>query len=111
MKIVLACLVMCYGLAMETRPAEACRLMGAGTISCGKWTTDRRDPKSTLALLDASWVVGFLSGIGWVGQNGDDPLRGLDGEAVWAWIDNYCKANPLDSLDTAAVRFYFAHPH
>ena len=46
--------------------------------------------------MNEQWVTGFLSGIGFVGEDGADPLKGLDGNAVHAWIDNYCHAHPLE---------------
>jgi hypothetical protein len=50
------------------------------------------------------WVVGFLSGlsVGFLtGVNADDDvgfLSGQDADGIYAWIDNYCKANPLEKL-------------
>jgi hypothetical protein len=54
---------------------------------------------------------GFLAGIGYMGQPGFDPLRGLDAHAVIVWVDNYCQARPLDHLLDAAEAFVTAHPH
>jgi hypothetical protein len=50
--------------------AQAYMALGPGTRSCGTWTKDRRDDP-TAALMHASWVLGFLSGIGYIGI--DDP--------------------------------------
>jgi hypothetical protein len=99
--------------------ARAYKLIGAGTSSCGAWTAHRRayqpGGSATLGhqgeLEDAQWVLGFLSGMGFVHKNDDDPLDGVDGEGVLAWIDNYCRANPIKALDDATTAFYFAHPH
>ena len=86
--------------------------MGVDTNSCGSWTAARRTPTQIPALLDETWVQGFLSGVGAEGaQHGDNPLNGTDGEAVQAWIDNYCGAHPLDDISVAAVAFFFAHQH
>lgn len=102
--------------------AEAYALVGSGLVSCGTWTADRRayerpgpaTHSSQSELQDAAWVVGFLSGIGFMGElsnNGADPLDNVDAEGVWAWIDNYCQAHPIDNIATAAEAFYFTHPH
>jgi hypothetical protein len=109
MRTVLACLVV-VALGMHT-DAEAFRVVGVGTSSCGTWTVHRRALTSPEWFTDSAWVAGFLSGIGFVGEGGDDPLHGLDANAVDAWIDNYCQANPLDDIETAAEHFYRAHPH
>ena len=48
------------------------------------------------------WLLGFLTGTadlaatpGVIEPGKLDPLRGVDAEAVWAWVDNYCHAHPL----------------
>jgi hypothetical protein len=61
------------------------------------------------------WVLGFASGVAegyHLGTNrkGFDPLTGIDAQGVWAWIDNYCRTHPLDSVQTAAANFVLAHP-
>ena len=56
------------------------------------------------------WVVGYLSGVGAVDVAGYDPLNGMDAEGVFAWIDNYCRAHPLDKIEKAAATFVAAHP-
>jgi hypothetical protein len=109
MRTVLACLVMLV-LGLSAQVACAYEALGPGVISCGTWTAERRTPNAITAVMAESWVLGFLSGIGFVGQSGSDPLHGSHAEAVSAWIDNYCKANPLDSVGKAATMFYFAHP-
>lgn len=88
-------------------PAEAFNLIGQGTQSCGTWTATRRAGK---AFGFEQWVLGFLSGVGWIGP--DDPMLGTDAEGVWAWIDNYCRAHPIDPLANAAGQFDIVHhPH
>ena len=39
-----------------------------------------------------------------------DPLQGLDGFAVWAWMDNYCRVNPLHEVANRAESFIYQHP-
>jgi hypothetical protein len=90
--------------------AQTYNLIGSGTGSCGTWSADRRQPPP-VAFQDEQWVLGFLSGIGFVGDGGDNPLNGVDAAAVWGWMDNYCQAHPLESIATAAKNFYQVHPH
>ena len=85
--------------------------IGVGASSCGTWTADRVNPYSFPAIADGSWVLGFLSGIAYEGPENDDPLAGTDAQGVFAWIDNYCRANPIDHISAAAEAFYGAHPH
>jgi len=64
--------------------------------SCGTWIAMRRDRR---ALGGEQWVLGFLSGVGFLGvADGWNLLKGVDANGVWAWIDNYCQANPLKDL-------------
>jgi hypothetical protein len=46
--------------------------------------------------------LGFLSGIGYEGEEVIDPLMGLDPQAVWAWVDDYCQAHPVEKIAAAA---------
>jgi hypothetical protein len=88
---------------------EQYHLIGQGTASCGKWTAVRHDEH---ALGHEQWILGFLSGVGWGGAEfGDNPLSGTDADGVLAWIDNYCRAHPLEWLAVAGGAFVHAHPH
>jgi hypothetical protein len=91
--------------------AEAFKIIGAGVDSCGTWMADRHHPRSPDALQDEQWVLGFLSGVGYEGGEGVDPLNDMEANGVWAWIDNYCQAYPIETITTAAKAFNSAHPH
>jgi hypothetical protein len=85
--------------------------IGAGTSTCGSWSANRRS-KSQLWYSQGNWVLGFLSGVGFIGiQNGYNPLHGLDAGAVSSWLDNYCQAHPLEPLAAAAEALVAEHPH
>jgi hypothetical protein len=88
--------------------------IGAGVAaSCGTWTANRADRRKEPDWLhEVSWVLGFLSGAGYMGtREGFDPLRGVDAAAVQAWLDNYCRVHPLENLADAAGAFIREHPH
>jgi hypothetical protein len=59
------------------------------------------------------WILGFLSGIGSTGSSyGLNPLNGItDANAVWGWMDNYCREHPLDNIAAAGEAFLKAHPN
>lgn len=108
--IVVGCLVTSIGFGGAGN-AYAYRSIGSGNSSCGTWTAEQQQPDSVLAIMDVQWIFGFLSGVGWVAPSGVDPLGGLDGYAVTEWIDNYCRAHPLDNMIKAAAEFVYAHPY
>lgn len=82
--------------------ARTYRWMGSETFSCGNWPRSAAYTRADKALM-LNWVLGFLSRAG--GEEGrPDILRGVDQETVSVWLDNYCTANPLDGVATAAHR-------
>lgn len=106
MRIALICVIV----ALTARPAVSANYqsIGVGNASCGTWTEDRRTPETPIARARVQWVLGFLSGAGYAGDI--DPLAGLDGQAVVAWMDNYCRAHPLAQITKAAAHFTEEHP-
>jgi hypothetical protein len=111
MKAPLAALALAIAAAVPNNAAAGVSMIGDGQASCGSWTDARRFPDGIGAEMDEQWVVGFISGVAYQGPHDNfDPLRGLDGAAVWAWIDNYCRSNPLDNITNAALAFIQAHP-
>src|SRR5262245_44743332 len=48
------------------------------------------------------WVLGYLSGVN-VHQAGPDFLRDRDAEGLTAWIDSYCRRNPLHHVNQAVL--------
>jgi hypothetical protein len=97
-------------LALMNSSAEAYTVAGLGNASCGTWAAVRREQR---AVGYEQWVLGFLNGIGFksvTASGGGDPLNGLDADAVWAWVDNYCQSHPLEAIWIAAVQLSLDHP-
>jgi hypothetical protein len=83
-------------------PQVTMRWMGPESFSCGEWPEAAPYTRADKALR-LNWVLGFLSAASL--QDGyPDLLANVDNPSVAAWIDNYCAANPLDSIVTAAFR-------
>src|SRR5262245_27730434 len=79
--------------AMSTAQAQEGKfIVGPRDFSCGMWTNT---PKNTAQhdVLE-SWVLGYLSGIN-AESAGGDFLRGREPGGLVAWIDDYCRRNPL----------------
>jgi hypothetical protein len=71
-----------------------------GGLSCGRWTnTPKRSHEREVF---TKWVLGFLSGVN-IESEGSDFLKSMDVDALTAWVDNYCRANPLHGITEAMV--------
>ena len=75
--------------------------IGQGANSCWAWTRSQ-EAKASAQGLYAQWVAGFVSGVNW---DTDEPdiLAEMDVDGLVAWVDSYCKANPLAKVTTGAA--------
>jgi hypothetical protein len=92
--ILLACLLPAH--------AEEATVFGHGLDSCEKWT-EARGTRSYRRGLYTQWLAGFLSGLN-VESKGPDALSGQGFDALMAWLDKYCGANPLEPIASAAFQ-------
>jgi len=91
--------------------APAQTVMGAGMLSCGEWLRLRsfegsdgqhsREVASDYQM--HAWVDGFISGVNLhldpASPKGPDMLASQpSSSAIYAVIDNYCRANPLEPV-------------
>jgi hypothetical protein len=104
MKIVaIAALVMMAGCA-QASAANHVMIFGNGTRPCSDWSDDRRDPTSATTIALEAWLGGFVTAYNTYGPgHSGDVLDGMSADAVWSWMDSYCRANPRDQLAVAAV--------
>lgn len=81
-------------------------LAGAGTVSCGKYLAQ----KSELVIehMTVSWVQGFLSGMNMAEYvTTQQPFVLLpDSDSIAAYIEKYCRDNPLESPTGGAIQLY-----
>jgi hypothetical protein len=88
-------------LLLQAGNAAGTTIITVEEASCGTWTSERAANSMTAAQLKA-WSMGFLSG--WaLTQSPTDPLRGMDKDKLIGWIDNYCRAHPLDQVTKAVA--------
>jgi hypothetical protein len=102
----------CLFVPFVTLPVHAQRhsvfsARGAGTSLCEEWTTARADHS---AQGYEQWVLGFLSGISYMGLGELNPARAADANGVWSWTDTYCQVHPDHDIAKAATAFVTAHP-
>jgi hypothetical protein len=70
--------------AEAAQPGNYNAIGSGAAISCGSWTALRRQGQASLP---EQWILGFLSGVGYEGvAGGENPLNGVDADAVWAWV-------------------------
>jgi hypothetical protein len=100
-----------FSVALIAGAADAAEFiyMGHGTRSCSSWTIDRRAPSIT-KIADEAWILGFLSGVGATSDLALNPLKDVDSNDVFVWIDNYCRAHPLEDIEKAGEAFVRQHP-
>ena len=80
-------------------------IFGEAGTTCRTWT-QARQTKSRKAGLSAQWIAGYLSGSNVEADHPADVLVGTNFDGLMAWIDNYCRANPLDLVGTAALTLF-----
>lgn len=80
------------------------RVLAYGGQSCGDWTKERHS-NSGAAVAMESWTLGYITGFNAYGLPDTVATADVSGnassEALFAWLDNYCRANPLDTLHVA----------
>jgi hypothetical protein len=83
-------------------------VLGIGNKSCGSWSQARHSI-GMMSDMYEGWVAGFLSGANSVLATSEDHIDTLeqaeidtDAQGLWAWVDNYCQAHPLNSVAQAA---------
>ena len=72
-------------------------ILGAGA-TCGKWANDRAEKNGWPAVSAAAYLSGLLSGMA-IASNKDVLEANADG--YYLWMDNYCRAHPLDHVSDA----------
>ncbi len=91
-------------LAAEANSQNSVTVWGYGaTESCGQWLADRKDSEARESI-GKHWVLGFLSGQSFNAKI--DALGTIDGEAVFAEVDKYCRDKPRDKVVTATADLF-----
>jgi hypothetical protein len=92
-------LVLSLLITVQAYATDTAVTVGAGSVSCGYWIEVRS--QTSLHHQLRQWVFGFISGFNWYTEGRQAIAQ--DQAAVVAFIDQYCKNNPLDSLSLAAA--------
>ena len=82
-----------------------------GATSCGTWVEEEAKHKAPGQYINTSrtWLVGYLSGLAVASDKnfwGRQGVNLLDNASAYLWIDNYCRANPLKSIDDGGIALF-----
>ena len=80
-------------------------IKGAGAATCGEWLEARKD-NTVSELVLKSWILGFISSYNhyvYSGSNPDGIFGSTDVNGLPAWMDKYCRENPLNSVYDGTV--------
>jgi hypothetical protein len=72
-----------------------------GGITCANWTSVRASKPLDAAVYEA-WIFGFLSAYNAFVYKGPNVAAGTDINALRDMVDDHCKQNAGDDLDSAA---------
>jgi hypothetical protein len=112
-RVLLALLALAFSFHVEAK--NTVMVVGAGQASCGTWTKAQAERQPTDArgniyyrigsdtMIQLEWVRGFISAFNIYKSETGNVTAGTDMDGVYAWIDNYCAAHPLDNVVTAAL--------
>lgn len=87
-----AVLIAALGTLVAASVASAHIVDTRGSSTCEAWTKQR--PKQS-KLLEA-WMLGFVSGQAQIADI--DIPKGITSDAIFVWMDKYCKKNPRQGL-------------
>lgn len=76
-------------------PAFTQPVVTIGAADCGQWIA--RKGNNFTDIRTNSWLMGFMTGLNFDGR-GKNLLSKVSAEQIFLWMDNYCKANPLDTV-------------
>lgn len=82
--------------------AQGVRVQGAGNYSCGKYLELRAAQNHVQDEVFVSWIWGYISGFNMEVQQ-PTTHDGPDEASTLAYVDRYCRENPLHNVISATV--------
>ena len=75
-----------------------------GAYDCGTWLSSEKYMREHAK----TYLIGYLSGLNAaLATANSDPLNRLSSvDQAFLWMDNYCRANPLENLQTGTRALY-----
>jgi hypothetical protein len=93
-----ACALLSAILLMAPGAVIAVPAYGLGGQGCGDYIAKRRKPDAHFDIAMANWLAGYVTGYNAWGDGHEIDAGGrLDTNAMLAYLDKWCGANPLKS--------------
>ena len=101
--LALVCIGIIIGVAIGSAQQRNVPLYGGvGIQSCGAWTASEAIPFGDRSFSQRigkeGWLTGFVSGVAT-----QRDLRATDGDGLFASMNSYCSAHPLDRIVDGAL--------
>jgi hypothetical protein len=81
-----------------------------GDTSCGQYiearaarATPKYDEALVIGIMTPAWLAGFLTAYNMLTPDTYNILGSSDMQSALVWLDNFCKANPLERISTGAA--------
>ena len=78
------------------------KFMMHGPISCGTFVEARKSESGKQQI--ALWMAGFITAYNWRTLDTADILANTDMAGALLWMENYCRAHPLESVVHGAMQ-------
>lgn len=101
--LLLALAMWCAALpAVAAEPAERQKTYAVYmAIPCEAYLQERWDPEGVRYKQIQAWISGYVTAYNGWQLDTHDILGGGNVASVESWVENYCKANPLNTLSNA----------
>ena len=94
--------------ALNAADSDRFPIAGVGAFPCGIWQEFRKVDQHFFEMTSVSWLQGFLSAMNLERANTKDldPVLIPEPPTLIAYIDKYCRDNPLNSALDGAKALY-----
>ena len=81
--------------------AQTAQILTYENWSCGKWSSWGSDASASRSRATfVAWTMGFVSAYNWFNE-ANQVTRNFSNETIAAYVDKYCRDNPLNNLPDA----------
>jgi hypothetical protein len=101
-RLATACVLAVLAAPVQAQNKGAVTFYGYSDTSCGGWTEERSTQGANAWILRA-YVLGFMSAYNAFAPAAEGEGIGSDADGIAGWIDNHCRAHPMDSLVNAMM--------